>query len=358
MKVLIIEDDSSIRETLRELLELNGLEVLAAANGAEGLQLAEAKPDFVFCDLTMPGMDGFAVLEALRARETGQLVPFIFLTAKADRSEQRRGMVLGADDYITKPFSEKDIMDAITARSRRQKTLQDRMLEAEVQQQRQAGAEWSHELLTPLNGIRGGLQLLEMEIDTISGEDLRELVALIRAGVDRQERISRKLIRYFELVRIKSTTQPPVGFRCRAENAVPAGLRRAVAGHERKTDIELRCAAGNVALPEAFLADAIAELADNALRFSSPGERVTVTGEVTGPSFLIEVTDTGSGMSAEERSNIAPFNQFGRAKREQQGLGLGLAIARLVAQAGGGTLELHAGPGGRGVRAILRLPLA
>lgn len=358
MKILIIEDESAIRETLKELLELNGFEVLAAADGLEGVKLAESNPDFIFCDVSMPGLDGFAVIEAIRQHEHGRLVPFVFLTAKADRSDQRRGMALGADDYITKPFTEKEIMDAIHSRSRRQRPLQERVNALVEQHRRQAGADWSHELLTPLNGMLGGLQLLEMEIDTISREELKEMIGLIRGGVERQEKISRKLIRYFELERLKDAARPLGAFRCNADAAVAAGLRRALAENKREQDVTVRCGVGAVRVPEAFLADALAELAGNALGFSTSGQRVTVTCETVGSQYRIEVTDQGPGMSAEERATVAPFTQFGRAKREQQGLGLGLAIARLVAQVGGGTLQLDAGLDGRGLKVTLLLPLA
>lgn len=357
MKILVIEDDSEIRETLKNLLEMHDLEVLAADSGAAGVRLAASNPDFIFCDVAMPGMDGFAVLEAIRARQEGRLVPFVFLTAKSDRSDLRHGMALGADDYITKPFTEKDIMDAIAARSQRHRPLQERVEELSAQHRRQTGAEWSHELLTPLNGMLGGLQLLEMEIDTISREDLKEVVQLIRSGVDRQEILSRKLVRYFELEQIKVAACRPAGFRCKTEAALPAGLKIAVARHQRQANVEFRCEAGAVALPQTFLADTVGELADNALRFSPNGEKVIITGTASGPHYQIEVLDAGPGMTAEEKAQVAPFRQFGRASREQQGLGLGLAGARMVAQLGGGTLLLDDGPEGRGLRVTLRLPL-
>jgi two-component system sensor histidine kinase/response regulator len=359
MKILIIDDEEPVRQTLATLLELNGFAVVTAADGAEGVRLAASEPDIILCDVSMPpGINGFAVLEAVRQQPKGALIPFLFLTGNIERSDQRRGMALGADDYITKPFTEKEIVDAIKARVRRQRPLQERVNTLVEQHRRQAGADWSHELLTPLNGMLGGLQLLELEVDTISREELKEMIGFIRGGVERQEKLSRKLIRYFELERLNDRVRPVGGYRCQADEAIKAGLRRAHAEYKREQDMDVRCSAGAVALPEAFLADAVAELAANALRFSTPGQRVTLSAEAVGSQYRIEVTDQGPGMTAEERAKVAPFTQFGRAKREQQGLGLGLAIARLVAQVGGGTLQLDAGPGGRGVKVTMLLPLA
>lgn len=357
MKILIIEDEFAIRETLRELLELNGHEVMVAADGAEGVKLAARRPDFIFCDVSMPRMDGFAVIAAIHQSEVGRQVPFVFLTAKADRADQRQGMALGADDYITKPFTEKEILDAIAARTQRHRSVRERVAELMAERRREVGADWSHELLTPLNGMLGGLQLLEMEVETVSRAELKEVVALIRGGVERQERLSRKLIRHFELERMKDEPRPAAGFRCRAEVAVAVGIGRALEGTNRESDLRRTLAGAEVALPETFLADAVAELAGNALRFSSAGQPVRVEATRNGARYCIVVVDEGPGMAAAERAAVAAFAQFGRATREQQGLGLGLAIAQGVARLGGGSLRLEEGPGGRGLCATLELPV-
>jgi signal transduction histidine kinase len=102
----------------------------------------------------------------------------------------------------------------------------------------------------------------------------------------------------------------------------------------------------------------VAELTDNALRFSPPGQPVTVTGRCEGARYLIEITDQGPGLTAEQCRAIGPFVQFERARREQQGLGLGLATARTIAELGGGELRLAPAPSGHGLRAILDLPTA
>ena len=104
-KILIIEDESAIRSTLRELLELNGYKAFLAEDGMEGVQLAkEINPDLIICDIMMPRMSGEGVIEELKKDKILSMVPFIFLTAKADISDFRNGMESGADDYITKPF--------------------------------------------------------------------------------------------------------------------------------------------------------------------------------------------------------------------------------------------------------------
>ena len=116
-KVLLIEDDASLRENTAELLELAGYSVATAPNGSIGIQKAHSEnPDVIVCDIMMPEVDGYGVLEAMSQDKKLQSVPFIFLSAKTERQEVRKGMDLGADDYLTKPFLEDELISAIESR--------------------------------------------------------------------------------------------------------------------------------------------------------------------------------------------------------------------------------------------------
>jgi len=115
--ILVIEDDESIRENIAEMLIDKGFTVLVAENGIAGLRIAqENHPNLILCDIMMPKLDGYGVLLELRKKPETELIPFIFLTARADRDDQRTGMRLGADDYVTKPFSRADLLEAISTR--------------------------------------------------------------------------------------------------------------------------------------------------------------------------------------------------------------------------------------------------
>ncbi|HEY2341835.1 MAG TPA: response regulator transcription factor [Chthoniobacteraceae bacterium] len=119
-KILLIEDEPQMRENLETILELEGFAVVSAADGNRGLQLARSEtPHVILCDITMPGLDGYEVLAALRADPDTATIPFLFLTAKSRKPEIRTGMNLGADDYLTKPISVPDLLGAIQARLRR-----------------------------------------------------------------------------------------------------------------------------------------------------------------------------------------------------------------------------------------------
>ncbi|SMC94840.1 response regulator [Pedobacter nyackensis] len=115
--VLIIEDNVDILESCAEILELSGYHVLQSDNGKHGIELAvENQPDLILCDIMMPEMDGYDVLKLLGQNNDTAEIPFVFLTAKTDRFDFRKGMEMGADDYLTKPFNDTDLLHAVETR--------------------------------------------------------------------------------------------------------------------------------------------------------------------------------------------------------------------------------------------------
>lgn len=123
-KILIIEDDLSYIENIKILLEEEGFDVVSASNGFDGIDAAKNEtPDLIICDIMLPDIDGYSILIELRKREKTKLIPFIFLTAKAEMSELRKGMNLGADDYLTKPFHANDLLAAVRTRLEKASTI-------------------------------------------------------------------------------------------------------------------------------------------------------------------------------------------------------------------------------------------
>ena len=119
-KILVIEDEPEMRRNITALLRFKGYEPVAAADGCLGVEMARREtPDLILCDVMMPELDGFGVLRALQADAKLALIPFIFLTAKGEKEDLRSGMNLGADDYLTKPVANKDLVNAVEARLRR-----------------------------------------------------------------------------------------------------------------------------------------------------------------------------------------------------------------------------------------------
>jgi len=123
-KILVIEDEEFVRLNLVEMLEAEDYEAVAAQNGLIGAMYAlDYIPDLIICDVMMPELDGYGVLSTLRQDPATATIPFIFLTAKADKGDIREGMELGADDYLTKPFSRNELLQSITARLKKQAAM-------------------------------------------------------------------------------------------------------------------------------------------------------------------------------------------------------------------------------------------
>ncbi len=123
--VLVIDDNTSLRENTAEILDLAGYRTMTAENGKKGVELAtREKPDVIVCDIMMPELDGYGVLHLLRKNPDTQFIPFIFLTAKTERSDFRKGMEMGADDYVTKPFEDIELLNAIEVRLKKAEVLQ------------------------------------------------------------------------------------------------------------------------------------------------------------------------------------------------------------------------------------------
>lgn len=122
--ILLIEDNKDVRENTAEILELSGYKVLTAANGKAGVEVAvKERPDLIICDIMMPQLDGYGALHLLSKNKDTASIPFIFLTAKTERSDFRKGMEMGADDYITKPFDDVELLNAVETRLKKSETL-------------------------------------------------------------------------------------------------------------------------------------------------------------------------------------------------------------------------------------------
>lgn len=228
-KVLVIEDDLKVQDNLIDILELEGFKTVAAENGLIGILLAKAEqPDLIVCDVMMPELDGYGVLEQLRQNPETATIPFIFLTAKADRPDLRQGMECGADDYLTKPFTPAELRQAINARLEKkasvmrqyqQEHARAKQYHQQVQDQK-IMIETQEELLkkltldlrNPLSNINMAVRMLErasseQERDRylmILKEECAREIALLNQMTQLQELITPgniKLLQQFQLLR-------------------------------------------------------------------------------------------------------------------------------------------------------------
>jgi len=132
-KILLVEDNNEIRDNTREILELANYQITTAVNGKEGYEVAlKENPDLIICDIMMPVLDGYGLLHLINKNDSLKSVPFIFLTAKTERGDFRKGMEMGADDYITKPFTDIELLNAVESRLQKIKFQQERINTAQT----------------------------------------------------------------------------------------------------------------------------------------------------------------------------------------------------------------------------------
>jgi diguanylate cyclase len=188
-KILVIEDEEFVRENILELLDTEGFEVIGAENGRIGLDLAKAmEPDLILCDVMMPDLDGYGVLTKLRQEPAMASTPFIFLTAKAAKTDFRQGMELGADDYLTKPFTRAELLGAISSRLKKQVAVQKRYSDELQQAKEQLNYLIHHDSLTNLpNQMLLRETFLQVKPTDTSKE---HLVTLLSVGLDRFNQIT------------------------------------------------------------------------------------------------------------------------------------------------------------------------
>ncbi len=348
-KILVIEDETAIRENILELLEAQDFEAIGAENGRIGVQIAtEQVPDLIVCDVMMPELDGYEVLEALRTNPLTVTIPFIFLTAKADKSDTRKGMELGADDYLTKPCRATELLRAVESRLEKQAAV-DRQAQKKLDELRgNITHALPHELRTPLNGIIGLSNLLLDDLDSLELSEIREMVEQIQFSGDRLYRLIQNFLLYAELELVATQHERIKALRsCQVstveELITNQALQQARAAN-READLQLELQDSAVLIAANRLKKLVEELIDNAFKFSAPGTPVTIANKVTQNSFILSVSDQGRGMTAEQIAEIGAYMQFERKLYEQQGSGLGLSISKRIAELHGGNLTIESIP--------------
>ena len=362
-KILVIEDEESVRENILELLGFEGFDVIGAENGVVGLQAAQdEQPDLIICDIAMPDMDGYGVLNAVRQIPEIASVPFIFLTARTARSFMRHGMELGADDYLTKPFSAAELIAAITARLERQ-DLSAKSLESKLEDAKQQLVQMvSHELRTPLVSIDMALDIISRQLNQLSPYQIQELLDYIGRGSNRLNHLVEQMVLLTQLETgmltpeivqehgmTLHTSEMLIAATNLARRFAPRNEEIAIRVDERDEDATVRC-------DPSAIKHAVAEVLANALSFSQAGDEVVVQQWQADRDVVITITDRGPGIAEEQLAQaLREFSQINRQVREQQGMGMGLPLARRLIDVHGGEMDIHSVEG-RGTQVTIKLP--
>jgi len=357
-----------VRNYIIKLLQKEGYATYGAENGATGLEAArQTAPHLIICDIMMPGIDGFNVLEDLKNNPITAAIPFIFLTGLEDRAHMRRGMEYGADDYLTKPFTREELVNAIRAIELKQTTVHRKFQSAIDEMRKNLTVSIPHEMLTPLTGILGAANILLDEQWGLSQKEIKEMARIIQHSANRLQRLIQNYVIYTQL---DMAERNPVYSRnflqarqilmhgsCAYLKAIIESTCAEAALHfSRQNDVCMELEEAPVMMLDDDIRKIVYEITSNACKFSRKGEKVTLRGSNAEKGYSLSIMDNGLGMSPEQVENLGAFVQHDRKTQEQQGSGLGLMVARRLIEVYGGSFEIQSVPG-KGTTVTITFPL-
>jgi two-component system, sensor histidine kinase and response regulator len=368
-KILVIEDESILGSEVVEWLTLEGYDAIGAEDGMQGVATAFRElPDLIICDITMPYLDGHGVLLEVRAHSATADIPFIFVTARASYEDIRTGMELGADDYLTKPFTRVELLHAIQARLDKQAVLERkrgdeaRYWQEALEQERaqrllktKLVAMFSHDFRNPLTLVMSSNSLLRDYSDRLDEE--RRLMHF-----NRVESAVRQLLHMLDdMMFVAQMETGNLDFQPE-QLEIGALLGTIVEDfqgmHNETHQVVYECHFHEAAMADRRLLRQITgNLISNAIKYSPHGSEVRVVVEQHGDTCVLTVRDQGIGIPEADQARL--FDAFQRASNvgNVKGTGLGLAIVKQAVDLHQGSLEIDSKVGA-GTTMIVRLPLS
>jgi signal transduction histidine kinase len=364
-RILIVEDDTGLVEGIRTILELDQYKVLTAENGAQALEILNTEstlPDLIVSDIMMPVMDGIQFLKAVRHQAEWTHIPFIFLTAKKDRSDILNGKRLGVDDYLIKPFEAEELLITIEARLKRHRVLSAAHESNISNLKRSILTILNHEFRTPLTFVVAYADMISHhDTSRLTDSELLTFLKGVGTGAVRLRQLIENFILLVELE--TGDAQRTFNWRKSVVTDLPTLLEEARDRQQQIEPFQQTCAirvAGN--LPP-FVADreylmvALCQLLSNAVKFSPKEESIIIGAEYDGAYLLLRVRDYGRGIATAELESIwEMFYQIDRPIHEDKGTGSGLSIVRGIVEMHKGRVEVVS-KAGEGSQFTIRLPL-
>jgi signal transduction histidine kinase len=353
-RILLADDNADLREYARRLLAEHYV-VDAVPDGVAALEAARAqRPDVVISDVMMPRLDGFGLIRELRADHELRTVPVILLSARAGEEARVEGLGKGADDYLVKPFSSRELLVRVGALVHARKALR----EADSRKD-EFLATLSHELRNPLAPLRNAIQVLRLSGGSHAAGTTK-VHDIMERQVDHLTRLVDDLLELSRITRgLLELRRERVELAGVVRNAVETSEPLIVAARHR-LDVSVPGETFWLEGDPVRLAQILSNLLNNAAKYTPEGGVITLSTRREGDKVAISVRDNGSGIAKESLSRI--FDMFERGVRAdargQGGLGIGLTLSRRLAEMHGGSIEARSGGEGRGSEFIVRLPLA
>lgn len=347
--ILVIEDQPDVRENIAELLNAENFEVFAAEDGIEGVHLAQAKhPDLILCDVMMPELDGYDVLNMLRQDPETTMIPFVFLTAKAASKDMRQGMNLGADDYLTKPFTRTELLQAISSRLSRQQTFAQHAESELAGLQQSISYSIPNKILDPLDEIARVSEVLVQDAETLSPKDFQELGQSIHAKAQFLQRAVQNCFLYMNLEFLARNTEVLKAIQ-NAHTMRPGDFIYMISTQKakesgRSKDVKAITANVQLGIATDDLKKIVEESLDFALSMTQERTPISLTTEVTQGIFQYSVQFDLEGLAPDLHQKISAKEPLDRPFYEALDPGLGLLIIHRIAELYSGGLTLDYQP--------------
>ncbi|MDH5716259.1 MAG: response regulator [Spirochaetia bacterium] len=348
-KILIVEDDEAIRTDIVQFLQFEGFKADEASNGKEGIEKAVTfNPDIIICDIAMPEKNGYQVLKELRQNTDTALTPFIFLTAKNSVLDRRKGMSEGADDYVSKPFAMKDLLNTITTRLNKQDEFFIKSEEKLRIFKENIVHTLPHELLTPLNGILGFTQLLSLNYHIMEREEIGEMAEIMYQSAERLNDTIQNylLLAQLEIILLDASRLKTI--RNRSMNNTALIIRKiadqTAALYKRQDDLIVDISNVTVKISENDFQKVMQELIDNAFKFSRRNEIVKITLIEEKNTCVIKIFNEGKGFEKNTVSQIKKNKKIGQLFQGKDGMGLGLLIVVRYMEIYNSDIEINSEP--------------
>lgn len=349
--ILVVEDDTAMASGICDVLELAGYDMRVTHNGREALAaIGERLPDVIVSDIMMPEMNGYELFQEVRANPDWLSIPFIFLTAKGQKSDIRLGKTMGAEDYLVKPFDWEDLLVAVRSRLARAQSLR-QVSQAELNALKNRILNTlSHEFRTPLTYITGYTDLLQ-EGD-LNPELLQQFLKRLQSGSARLSRLVEDFLflvslevgeaqTSYALQRNRFSDWSTLVETVFARNSEKAAARQVALTRSIEPNIP------PIVIHVGYIQDAMSRLVDNGVKFTLNGPgAVHLSALSREGGVLLEVRDQGIGIAEANLPRIfQSFQQIDRETYEQQGSGVGLAIVKGIVDLHGGKIDVTSQPG-------------
>ena len=345
--ILVVDDNPLIVNVLKSLLGSVNYTVFCSSNGNEALDILSSKSiDVIVCDVMMPHMDGYDLHEQVRQRSELSHIPFVFLTALSSEDERKEGKLVGADDYLVKPFDPTELLAVVQGKVKRSKHLRNMSEQQYDSYRKRVIHTLSHEFRTPLVAINTGTELLLEQDGTIENPKVANLLQAIQRGGQRLE----KLVNDFMLLQ-----QIEAGIAARlfdsrhrirdlvkvVEDFADA-TRKEIEDQGFVLSSDIASPATLVDIYEPQILDILNRFISNSVKFHKGQKEIELQVYPLAEEVAIEVRDRGIGLDIDKVNEaIDVFGQIDRDRLEQQGGGLGLAIANRYASINYGRLEFE-----------------